>query len=318
MTDFLLPEKICQMVKSISKPRLFYKKGISVAGFFRPYMSYSEYTSASMFSGSEVITPVIIRFSSMLGYESSPDTKRNIKKMEVRFFTLKGSYDMLCQNIPVQFIKDENKLFDFFDVFKIKENFDGINREKFWHFVSQNNETINAALHLYSSEGLSNSLINIKWYSVNLMKWDNIYGDSFLVKMRWVPITTEPFKITNLSLNSAQFIAGFDPDVAHNELIRMIKQSRFPKLELQVQLISENNINSDEFYDPTLIWDESKFPYVSIGILMINELLINKENNEICYLSKNTVDGIKIIDNRLTEAMDCIYKFEGMERGIIL
>lgn len=317
MTDFLLPENINKMIKCMNKPRLFYKKGISVGGLFRPYMSCSEYTTASIFSGSEVITPVTIRFSAMLGYESSPDTNRNIKKMEVRFFTLKGSYDMLCQNIPVQFINDEKKLLNLFDAFKIKDNFDGINKEKFWYFVAQNHEALNATLNLYSSQGLNDSFININWYSVNLTKWINLYDDNFLIKMRWVPITTETYNKI-LSINSAQFMAGFDPDVAHNQLIRMIKGKQFPKLELQIQVISDRSIIGDTIYDPTILWDEIEFPYIPVGVLLINKLINYNDNNEICYLANNTVEGIKLINNGITDAMDLMYKFESLERGIII
>ncbi len=318
MTDFLLPEKISIMIKNISKPRLFYKKGISVGGFFRPYMSYSEYTSASIFSGSEVITPVTLRFSSMLGDDSTPDTKRNIKKMEVRFFTLKGRYDMLCQNIPVQFINNESKLLELFETFRVKRAFDGMNKERFWNFVINNPEAINAALHLYSSKGLSDSLININWYSVNLMLWINEVGEKYLIRTKWVPVCSETREKLQLTTNSAQFIAGFDPDVAHNELINMVTNSRFPKFELRMQIVAEKEIKNADTYDPTLIWDERRIPFISVGILMINKIIEDTKRMEICYLAGNTVEGIELCRSGLDDAWEFIYKMEAAERGIYI
>lgn len=318
MTDFLLPEKINNIIKSIPKPRLFYKKGIYVGGLFRPYMSFQEYTTAAMFSGSEVITPLTIRFSAMLGDESTPDTVRNIKKMEVRFFTLKGCYDMICQNIPVQFIKDEKKSIELFESFKNKRAFDGINKKSFWQFIVNNPESINAALHLYSNEGLTDSFINIKWYSVNLIHWINEAGEKYLIRIKWVPIVSEPFEKEFLTIKSAEFISGFAPDIAHNELINNIENDSFPKLELQVQIIDENNAANEELYDPTLLWNERQFPFIPVGVLMINKILSDTKRNEICFLMANTIEGVEHYNTGMNDVFDYIYKLEAMERGISL
>lgn len=318
MTDFFIAEKINMMLKNISKPRLIYRKGISLGGFFRPYMSCSELTKAILFSGSEVITPVTIRFSALLGDESTPDTIRNIKKMEVRFFTLKGCYDMLCQNIPVQFINEDNKLFELFDAFKTKNIFSSVDKNKFWKFVISNPESINAALHFYSSECMSDSFIDVKWYSVNLVNWINENGQIHVIRMKWVPIYNESYEKTPLSMNSAQFISGFDPDVAHNEVIDSISVNKLPKFELQIQAIDKKDIDSMEYYDPTLIWDERKNPFMPVGILLLNKVIPNKIHNEICYLACNTIEGIELCRNDITDIFDYIYKMEAMERGVFL
>ena len=104
MTDFLLFESLHKMIKETQKPRLMHKKGTCVKGYFRPFISLSDLTEASIFNSVDNVTPVSIRFSSMLGDNGTADSRRNIKCMSVKFHSIDGVYDMICQSLPVFFI----------------------------------------------------------------------------------------------------------------------------------------------------------------------------------------------------------------------
>ena len=109
MTDFQMLEQIQRMIKEMPRPRLLFRKGLTVRGFFRPYMSFADHTQAEIFSSTDEVTPVTVRFASMFGQKGTADTVRNIKGMSVKFH---GSeeYDMVCQSIPVFFIDEKQKL----------------------------------------------------------------------------------------------------------------------------------------------------------------------------------------------------------------
>ena len=50
MTDFLLVEQLHRMMGELPRPRLMYRKGIGMRGYFKIYRSFEEYTSAEYFS----------------------------------------------------------------------------------------------------------------------------------------------------------------------------------------------------------------------------------------------------------------------------
>lgn len=322
MTDFFLLEQLHRMIKEIPKPRLMFNKGISVRGFFRPYMSFSDYTKALIFSNSDEITPVIVRFSSMLGDKGTADTIRNIKNMSVKFMTDKGDHDVICSSIPVQFICDESKLIELVMMFSVRRYFDGINKSRFWQFIVDNPEALNGAVHLYSNEGLVKSYLNIKWYSVNTMIWYNDKGEKWLTRYKWLPVyddVNRTSKVIDLIFrNEAEFIAGFDPDIAINEVERKIINKEYPAFELFIQMIKISCGTDSIFTDNTLIWDEKKAPYMAAGVMILDEMFANDPlEDSALYISANMIEGIQLCSNDLTDLIDHLSRFEALERGMI-
>lgn len=317
MTDFLLLEQLHRMIKEIPKPRLMFRKGISASGYFRSYMPLEDFTDAAIFRDIDEITPVKVRFSSMIGDEGTPDTTRNVKGMEVKFITEEGDYDILCQSLPALFINDKDKLMDFFDVFAVKGKFDGIDKERFWTYVTKNPESINMALRLYSMEGLSDSYTSIKWFSVNTAIWKINGLPKYLVRYKWVPVSDVNDNGLNrsyLNRNSAEFIAGFDPNRAGNQLEQLISGNNYPSFEMCIQMANFENIENPEFTDSTLLWDESKNPYIPVGVMMLDEL--QDYDNAMSFAPGNIIWGIGIYKDSLTDIMEYICRIQALERGV--
>ena len=63
MTDFLLVEQLHRMMGELPRPRLMYRKGIGMRGYFKIYRSFEEYTSADIFCEMDRSFPVRARFS---------------------------------------------------------------------------------------------------------------------------------------------------------------------------------------------------------------------------------------------------------------
>ena len=308
------------MIKEIPKPRLMSRKGISARGFFRPYMPFSDYTMSSIFSSINEITPVTVRFASAIGELGTADTMRNIKSMGVKFKTGEKDYDMMCSSMPVQLINDKDKLLDLFECFHVRRYFDGINKNVFWKFVTENPEALNCAVRLFSYHGVSDSFIYINWYSVNSAVWHNDKGDKWLVRYKWQPVYESEYqpamRINRRSRSYAEFAAGFDPDIALNEIESNISKKKFPTFELYIQTMRLDEDVDSAYLDGTLTWDEKLFPYTSVGIMMLDEACDNKASeNDITFVLGNETEGISLYRTELTDIVDYMCRMERMERG---
>ena len=287
MTDFFIVEEIQKMIKGLPKPRLFFKKGVSVRGYFRPYMSLKDYTKAALFMDQNEVTPVTVRFSSMLGDIGTADTRRNIKCMAVKFHSYGEVYDMICQNIPVLMTNDINDLSKAADTYRTRAYFDGINRERFWGYISAHNASDR---------------------------------HKCMVRFKWVPISeklnrnADPDKV--ITVNTAEFIAGYDPDRAVNEIISRILTKRFPMFELHVQMIPVSKAGNKKYTDRTLLWSENEAPYMCVGMMVLDQIDDGRiDDPELYFLPANTVEGIEIYLDEMSQIYDFLLRSEAMERG---
>jgi len=319
MTDFLLLKQLQQMVKGVLKPRLAFKKGVSAKGFFRPYMSFADYTEAEMFSSYDEITQVTVRFSAMLGDKGTADTVRNIKGMDVRFYSRGSRYDMMCRNMPVFFINEREKLTKLVNAFTVHEYFDGINSSGLWQFAVENPEAMNCIIRLYSGMGLSDSYIFESWYSSGSTVWENSGGERFLVRYMWKPLCAddERRKAERPDRSSAEFLAGFDADRAADRLCAAIADGRFPQYELYIQMEKYGASSDAGYTSATLIWDEKRNPFVAAGMMKLTEIPEDYRNEceLLSFAPGNTVKGIEMHRSELWEVIDYIYQCEAIERG---
>lgn len=319
MTDFILLEQLYRMIKEIPKPILFHRKGISVSGYFRPYMDFSDYTKAHMFCSNDAVTPVDIRFSSMLGDDGTPDTARNIKGMEVKFKDESKEHDMFCRSLPLSLISNSDSLVDIIRAFSVNKPFDMINNRALWKYVCDNHEALNLVIRLFSCYGLTDSFINIEWYSVNIFVWENTAGKKTLIKYKWKPLCDMNDKSSTkgyLNRSKADFIAGYDPNIAINELINLINKQKYPGFELQVQMIDMIRSNDDYYLNRTLVWDEEAIPYKAVGVLRINNYFNELYDGEkLVHSACNNVNGIRVKEDNLTGLNDYLSKIVTCERG---
>lgn len=308
MTDFLFLEEIHEMIKSVPKPRLMHKKGICASGYFRPYMSLGEYTESGIFSSVDKVTPVSLRLSAMLGDSGTPDSRRNVKCMSLKFHDDNGDYDMICQSIPVFFINDVQNFNALVDTFTIKTAFDGINREKAWRFILEHPEAANCFLRMFSYEGLLDSYIYAKWYSVNSCVWINPDGKKRNVRYKWVPVTKMVHKKGNNKTRiNAEFMSGFDPEIAGNELRDTILAGNFPQYHLIIQIASEEQEDRN-----TICWDDEKdIEEIEAGVLKITSL----EDEDLSFDVGRTVKGIMPKEDDFIKYMTFAHRLGCAERG---
>lgn len=313
MTDFLLLEKLHEMVSQKRRRRIAFEKGVCAEGFFRPYMSFAGYTRAGLLGDPDVCTPVLARFSSMMGDWGTADTARNIKGLAVKFDTEAGEYDLLCQSLPVFFSDSWEKLPGIIEAMSKQSLFSGIDSRRFWQFVAGNRESINCAIRLFSAQGISGSFLYMNWYTAGTFVWENDTGRKHMVRYRWVPVRKVPglFALTHEALRkmdrmSAEFMAGYDPDTAVDGLRESIIANGSLEYELQAQIAGYSSDPEDECLKRTLCWDERIFPPVALGVMQLTDITDAQHDGEACFVPGNTVPGIELCDDSFSAVSDYI------------
>lgn len=328
MTDFLLVQQLHQMMGELPRPRLMFRKGIGMRGYFKPYRSFREYTCAEIFCEADQSFAVRARFSALLGDGGTADTRRNIKGFAVRFRSGAGEYDVVCSSLPVFFINKSRDFPALAGALRRKTWFDGIAPEKFWRFVVDHPESLHCALRLFSAEGLVASYRMCSWYSVHTFVWSNEKKERFLVRYQWKPVECENAGAETLQEARgndgrvasdrvmAEFLAGFDPDTAEDDLKNAVEDGRFPAYELWAQIVDFRYSTHPEYQRRTVLWNEAIFPPVRVGILKLTELELQEETEQICFSPDHLGPGISLNEDEFSMFAGYAHKAGGAERGI--
>lgn len=82
--------------------------GISVRGWYQPTDAAERYTLAPPLVSRETVTRVTVRFSNGTADEGTPDFRRDVRGMAVRFHDDDGgpALDMVCMTLPLFFVRD--------------------------------------------------------------------------------------------------------------------------------------------------------------------------------------------------------------------
>jgi len=315
MTDFLLMDYLSKLNDNTVKERLMHAKGIGVYGTFRPYMSMKDYTKADFLKDAETVTPVFVRFSKQSGRRGSPDTERSVKGFSTKFFTKEGHYDLICSNMPMFFINEAKKMPQFIKAFAPRQDTDLTDNESIWRFLAENPEAANIITWLYSDRGTTKSYRHIEGYSVNTYQWINADGDVHFVRYRWIPTGG----VKEISRNEAEFLAGFDPDIASKDLYESIEDGQYPEYELAVQLVSEGHRDYYDFdlFDCAIEWPEKEIPYVVTGKMILNKIPKDfyEEVEKSSFSPSGLVSGITFSEDRLLEVISFVCNIEARSRG---
>jgi catalase len=57
--------------------------------------------------------PVFVRFPTVMNFRGSPEAARDLRGFAVKFYTDRGNWDLVGNNLPVFFIRDAIKFPDF-------------------------------------------------------------------------------------------------------------------------------------------------------------------------------------------------------------
>lgn len=309
--DFL--EKITHFDRERTPERVVHARGAGAHGVFEAYGNVgnepiAKYTRAKLFQEAGKTTPVFVRFSTVIGGMSSPETLRDPRGFAVKFYTEDGNWDLVGNNLKVFFIRDAMKFPDMVHAFKPDPVTNLPDMERFFDFVSNSPEALHMITFIFSPWGIPANYRQMQGSGVNTYKWVNDKGEGVLVKYHWEP---QKQGIKNLTQREAEEIQATNFNHATQDLFEAIERGDYPEWELCVQIMSDDEHPELDFdpLDPTKLWPTDRFPFLPVGKMTLNRNPTNyfAEVEQSAFGTGVLVDGLDFSDDKLLQGRTFSY-----------
>jgi len=305
LQDVHLIEKLAHFGRERIPERVVHAKGAGAHGYFQVYKSMEKYACANFLEDPTKQTPVLVRFSTVVGARGSADTVRDPRGFAVKFYTEEGNYDLVGNNLPVFFIRDAIKFPDMVHAFKPAPDTNiptaSSANSRFWDFISLTPESTHMIIWLFSDRGTVKSYRKMEGFGVNTYKWVNKEDKAVHVKYHWKPMAG----LETIDRHEATRLAGEDPDIATRDLWDTIASGGTVEYELNVQImdIADEFKQSFDPLDVTKTWPEDRFPLMPVGKMVLNR---NPENyfaevEQAAFCPASIVPGIELSADKLLQ-----------------
>ena len=303
LEDFILREKITHFDHERIPERIVHARGSAAHGYFEAYRSLAEITRAAPFQQKGKVTPVFVRFSTVLGERGSADTVRDARGFAVKFYTEEGNWDLVGNNIPVFFIQDAMKFPDLVHAAKPEPHHAmpqaSAAHDTFWDFVSLMPESTHMLMWVMSDRGIPRSYRMMQGFGVHTFRLVNANGDSQFCKFHWTPrLGTHA-----LAWDEAVKIAGADPDFHRRDLWEAIEAGEYPEWELGLQVFDEAQAEmmSFDILDATKIVPEEIVPVTPVGRMVLNRNPDNffAETEQAAFCAAHIIPGLDFSNDPL-------------------
>jgi catalase len=303
LEDFILREKITHFDHERIPERIVHARGSAAHGYFECYESLERYTRASLFAEAGKVTPVFVRFSTVVGERGSTDTARDVRGFAVKFYTDEGNWDLVGNNMPVFFIQDAMKFPDLVHAAKPEPHFAmpqaATAHDTFWDFASLMPEITHMLMWAMSDRAIPRSYRTMQGFGVHTFRLVNAKGASRFVKFHWTPKAGTH----SLVWDEAVKISGADPDFHRRDLWEAIEAGAYPEYELGLQIFTEEQAEAFTFdvLDATKIVPEELVPVVPVGRLVLNRNPDNffAETEQVAFCTAHVVPGIDFTNDPL-------------------
>ena len=268
LQDFHLIEKLQHFNRERIPERVVHAKGSGAYGTFTVTHDITRYTKASLFSTIGKQTETFTRFSTVGGERGSADTERDPRGFATRFYTEEGNWDLAGNNTPMFFIKDPIKFPDFVHTQKRDPQTNLKSPTMMWDFWSLAPESLHQVTMLFSNRGTPDGYRHMDGFGSHTFSLINAAGERVWVK--WHFKTQQGVK--NLSAAEAGRLAGADPDYAQRDLFGAIAQGDFPRWNVFIQVMTDEQRLAWETrtgwnaFDLTKVWPHSDFPRQPVGV----------------------------------------------------
>ncbi len=305
-------EKISHFDRERVPERVVHARGAGAHGYFEAYGTVgnepaSTYTRAKLFQEKGKQTPLFVRFSTVIHGGNSPETLRDPRGFAVKMYTEDGNWDLVGNNLKVFFIRDALKFPDLVHAFKpdpITNRQDG---ERIFDFISNTPEALQMITFLFSPWGIPANYRQMQGSGVNTYKWVDTDGKAVLVKYHWEPQQG----IKNLTQEMAEEIQGKNFNHATQDLYDAIEKGNFPKWELFVQILSDDEHPELDFdpLDDTKLWPKEQFPWLPVGMMTLNRNPVNyfAEVEQVAFGTGVLVDGLDFSDDKMLQGRTFSY-----------
>lgn len=309
LQDFILHEKMAHFNRERIPERVVHAKGSAAFGTFTVTHDITKYTKAKIFSEVGKQTDMVIRFSTVGGEKGSADTERDPRGFALKFYTEDGNWDLVGNNTPVFFIKDAKKFGDFIHTQKRDPQTNLKSPTMMWDFWSLNPESLHQVLILMSDRGTPYGYRHMHGFGSHTFSLINAQNERFYVKFHF--ITQQGIK--NFTDGEAAEMKSKDLDFAQRDLFENIKVGNFPKWDMKIQIMTEEESRNYHInpFDLTKVWPHADYPLIDVGFFELNR---NPDNyfaqvEQAAFAPAHVVDGIgyspdKMLQGRLLSYPD--------------
>ncbi|ROL67235.1 catalase [Pseudomonas chlororaphis] len=298
LQDVQLIQKLQRFDRERIPERVVHARGTGAHGVFTVTDNLSDLTRAKVFSSGEV-TPVFVRFSSVVHGNHSPETLRDPRGFATKFYTAEGNWDLVGNNFPTFFIRDAIKFPDMVHAFKPdpRTNLDDDSRR--FDFFSHVPEATRTLTELYSNAGTPASYREMDGNGVHAYKLVNAKGEVHYVKFHWKSLQG----LNNLDPQQVAQVQGRDYSHMTHDLVSHINQGDFPKWDLYVQVLKPEDLAKFDFdpLDATKIWPGIAERKVGQMVLNRNPANVFQETEQVAMAPSNLVPGIEPSEDRLLQ-----------------
>jgi catalase len=297
-------EKISHFDRERIPERVVHARGFVAHGEFEAYGTIgdepaSKYTRAKLFQQKGKKTPVTIRFSTVIGGRDSSEAARDPRGFAVKLRTEDGNWDIVGNNLQVFFIRDAIKFPDVIHSLKPDPITFRQEPNRIFDFMSNTPEAMHMLTWLFSPYGIPKNYRTMRGSGVNTYRFVNAHGEGVLVKFHWMTQQGEE----NLTQAQAEEIQAKNLGHASQDLFEAIENGDYPKWELNVQIMSDDEHPELDFdpLDDTKVWPRDQFPYLPVGMMTLNRNVSDhhNENEQAAFGTGVLVDGIDFSDDKM-------------------
>ncbi|HEX8508048.1 MAG TPA: catalase [Propionibacteriaceae bacterium] len=304
LENYQFLEKVSHFDRERIPERVVHARGAVAYGFFEATGMCGDdpienFTRAKLFNTPGKRTDLAIRFSTVIGGRDSSEAARDPRGFAVKFYTEDGNWDIVGNNLGIFFIRDAIKFPDV--IHSLKPDPITFRQEpaRIFDFMSQTPESMHMLVNLFSPRGIPADYRHMQGFGVNTYKWVNAAGETHLVKYHWMPHQG----VKSLTEADAQNIQATDLGHASKDLYESIERGDYPKWDLVVQLMSDEE-HPELGFDPlddTKTWPEQDFPPRLVGTMTLNSNISDhhNENEQIAFGTGVLVDGLDFSDDKM-------------------
>jgi catalase len=276
-------------------------KGSAAYGTFTVTHDISKYTKANIFSSVGKKTECFLRFSTVAGERGAADAERDIRGFAVKFYTEEGNWDVVGNNTPVFFFRDPLKFPDLNHAVKRDPKTNMRSAQNNWDFWTLLPEALHQVTIVMSDRGIPSSYRHMHGFGSHTFSFINAKNERFWVKFHFVCKQG----IKNLTDQEAEIIVGKDRESHQKDLFEAIERGDFPKWELNVQIMPENEAEKYRFhpFDLTKVWSKKDYPLIPVGILELNRNPDNyfEEVEQAAFNPASVVPGVGFSPDKMLQ-----------------
>ncbi len=301
LQDFILHEKMAHFNRERIPERVVHAKGTGAYGTFTVTHDISRYTKAKIFSDIGKQTRMLARFSTVGGEKGSADSERDPRGFALKFYTEDGNWDLVGNNTPIFFIKDAKKFGDFIHTQKRDPRTNMKSPTMMWDFWSLNPESLHQVMFLMSDRGTPFGYRHMHGFGSHTFSLINANNERFWVKFHFKTVQG----IKNFTLEESVKMKGEDPDHSQRDLIDAIDRKDFPKWNLKIQVMPEEEAKTYSInpFDLTKIWPHADYPLMDVGVMELNHIPENyfADVEQAAFAPAHVVNGISYSPDKMLQ-----------------